>query len=117
MRRRHASVRRGPLVGRRSDQFAQGHRHSDAGDVATAISRFRENARALEGNGDNAAAEREARAAVRIAPNYEGAHVALAGALESLGRSSDALAEYRRAHELADWDSEVNAKLAALGHP
>ncbi len=74
-------------------------------------------ARALEANGDNAAAEREARAAVRIAPNYEGAHVALASALESLGRSSDALAEYRRAHELADWDSEVNAKLAALGHP
>ena len=36
-------------------------------------------------------------------------------ALEALGRMKEAVEAYRKAHSLAEWSSEVTARLAALG--
>lgn len=73
-------------------------------------------ARALLADGALPDAEREAREAVRLAPKYEPAHVVLGRVLEATGRTSAAIAEYQKAHDLADWDPEVKARLAALAH-
>lgn len=73
-------------------------------------------ASALRAAGKLAAAEREAREAVRLAPKYELGHAELGRVLEAEGRTEEAVAAYRRAHDLADWDSEVAARLAALSH-
>lgn len=73
-------------------------------------------ARALLASGATAAAEREAREAVRLGPKYEPSHAVLGHVLEAEGRIPDAVVEYRRAHDLADWDADVAARLAALTH-
>lgn len=74
-------------------------------------------ASALRANGSLQDAEREAREAVRLAPKYEAAHAELGRVLEAEGKIQEAIAEYRRAHDLADWDSDVSARLAALTRP
>lgn len=74
-------------------------------------------AAALRSEGRLADAEREARAAVRLAPKYELAHAELGRVLEAEGKTEEAVAEYRRAHDLADWDSDVTARLTALARP
>jgi Flp pilus assembly protein TadD len=71
-------------------------------------------AQALRGVGKFAEAESEARASVRLAPDYEPGWAELGHALEGAGRVGDAIDAYRKAHKLADWDSDVNDRLAAL---
>jgi hypothetical protein len=59
-------------------------------------------------------AERWAREAVRRAPGWSGAYVALARALAAEGRPSEALTAYDRALELAPEDSEAREGRAGL---
>jgi len=72
-------------------------------------------ARGLRLTNKAADAEREARNAIRMAPKYYEGYAELGQALEAQGRTREALESYRKAHSLADWSSEVNARLAALG--
>ena len=65
--------------------------------------------------GRNSDAERDARNAIRIAPKYYEGYAELGRVLEAEGRTSDAVTAYRTAHQLADWNSEITARLSALG--
>jgi len=60
-------------------------------------------------------AEREARNAIRIAPKYYEGYAELGQALEAQGRVKEAVEAYRTAHHLADWSSDITARLTALG--
>jgi len=72
-------------------------------------------ARGLRLGGRVADAEREARNAIRIAPRYYEGYAELGLSLEALGRVQEAVEAYRKAHSLANWSSEVTARLVALG--
>ena len=72
-------------------------------------------ARGLRLASRTADAEREARNAIRIAPKYYEGYAELGQALEAQGRVKEAVEAYRTAHHLADWSSDITARLAALG--
>ncbi|MDQ6831636.1 MAG: tetratricopeptide repeat protein [Gemmatimonadota bacterium] len=69
---------------------------------------------ALNGAQRFAEAERSARDAIALRDRYARAWTALGVALEGEGHADQAIPAYRRALELADWDSFVRGRLKAL---
>ena len=89
-----------------------------ATSLAPRDARFRASlSRALRRAGKNDEAEAAARDAIRLQADYYGGYAELGQVLELKGQKAAALAAYKTAHKLADWDSEVTTRLSALEKP